>query len=196
MELWVEWSDIKSLATSKYLPIQYVLIGNYYHIWLSEDSTHYRCRILKEVTPSTDQADFENNYKASANAPVAGRTVVQIANKSVYVTAKKESITGATDLVEMNWSEIVYLQGMVVMVKDADWGDYVDVEVGYYAPSWTPLKAFGKTVYMKDQSGWQEHRYENKSVSEIPTSLKVRLKYNQADTGTTKKVVLHYICQK
>lgn len=115
---------------------------------------------------------------------------------SLDITSGKETITGSTDFLDKDWASSVWLQGLVVMVKDGEWGDTVDVEVGYYAPAWTVVKKFGHTVDMMDQSGWQTHRYENKNLSEVPTTVKLKVKYNQVNTGTTKKLVVHYICQK
>ena len=115
---------------------------------------------------------------------------------SLNITGASETITGSTDFVDKGWSENVWLGGLVVMVKGADWGDTIDVEVGYYAPSWTVVKKFGDTVPMMEETGWQTHRYENESFSEIPTTVKVKVKYNQVDTGTTKKLVVHHVLQK
>lgn len=115
---------------------------------------------------------------------------------SLNITSGKETITGSTDFLDKDWTEDVWLQGLVVMVKDADADDTIDVEVGYYAPTWTAVKKFGDAVDVPDITGWQTLRYENTNLSNIPTTVKVKVKYNQANTSTTKKLIVHYICQK
>jgi hypothetical protein len=119
-----------------------------------------------------------------------------VRNASLYVTGKKENITGSTDYIDWAIPVELFLQGIRVMVKGGEWGDTIDVEVGYYAPSWTVVKKFGDVVPMRDDSGWQEYVYLNDAVSRLPNTLTIKVKYNQTDTGTTKKMVVHFICHK
>ena len=64
------WSDFKTLLSNKAGKIQYVTIGTDYVIWFIEDAMRYNYVIPITTPASSDQEDFEDNYKDNANQPI------------------------------------------------------------------------------------------------------------------------------
>ena len=115
---------------------------------------------------------------------------------ALFITGTKKDVTGTDNELDFNFSEKIRLKGVNAMVKGADAGDTVDFEVGYYAPAWTVVSKFGDVIPMKPSASWVGYHYESHGESIIPTTVKLKLRYNQANTATTKNVVVHYICYK
>jgi hypothetical protein len=86
------WTDFKAVAiTSKALKIQYAETSvRYYLTAIDGFIALYECEIPKSSPASTDQSDFETNYKTAANALI-GPTITDITTKkhldvNAYVT--------------------------------------------------------------------------------------------------------------
>ena len=68
MNTQLDWTNFKSICiTTKDLAVQYTETGKYYNIFTSENGDSYSCIINKTDPASSDQEDFENNYKTGAN---------------------------------------------------------------------------------------------------------------------------------
>lgn len=67
-KVYLQWTDFKTLITSKQLKMQYEITETgYYYIWASELNTEYSCRIKIETPKSADQVEFEDNFMADSN---------------------------------------------------------------------------------------------------------------------------------
>jgi len=80
MEIERTWTQLKALADSKAVIMQYVEDSAKYDIWITENTSTYKTRIwidtsgvvgLDVTQNNTDKTDFENNYKANANAAIS-----------------------------------------------------------------------------------------------------------------------------
>jgi len=67
------WSQFKALAVLKQFNVQYIDADDSYLIWAVEDIDRYVCIIDKEDPVSSDQEDFEDNYKSKCNKPSVSR---------------------------------------------------------------------------------------------------------------------------
>lgn len=80
MQVYKTWTNIKALLTAKSIPttsLQYHEFTDYYTIWVDEKNISYFTEIWKDTSKvvgidviqnNLDKTDFENNYKANANA--------------------------------------------------------------------------------------------------------------------------------
>lgn len=219
IKLNVAYSDIKSTVIAKNLSLQYNETNKNYRVFAVDGTILYQTEVWKaghepdgldEAQNALDRADFEATYKNVSNKPVVPRTIEGIPkilqavspdDVSLFITGKQKAVTGtnvaANNTIDSAFTEEIQLQGMMIAVKDADDGDTIDVEVGYDpGTGWVSLKKFGEAVPMKGMAGWQEYNYKNNAVSKIPSNLKIRTRLNQANTATTKRVLVHYIVHK
>ena len=67
MEIYQDWTPFKATIAAKELKMQYYNGDMFYKIWASDDAAVYKCDIFVEDPASTDQADFEDNYKDDCN---------------------------------------------------------------------------------------------------------------------------------
>ena len=65
------WTELKTIISTKDLLVQYTDDGSVYAIWVNEGNDVYSTNINIESPASTDQADFEDNYKANANKAIS-----------------------------------------------------------------------------------------------------------------------------
>jgi len=64
------WDEMKSLAASKNIKLQYDEEDKYYEIFFQEGSVAYEYIMKKKSPASADQADFESLYKGTSNEPI------------------------------------------------------------------------------------------------------------------------------
>lgn len=137
------WGTFKSLIATKGLLIQYTQAINTYEIYGPEASSfmwHYSML----MDNGSDQTDFETNFKANANQPLEYRSIdglVKVAdarfvdNLSFYVDGSQGSLVAPasqTTYVKYNFSYSYTLAGMDLYWYGANWGDYMECEVGIY----------------------------------------------------------------
>ena len=137
------WSSYKLMTENKRLLVQFADMGSYYDLYAPEGSIfvwHYS--LVKDDTDSLN--DFENNYKNDWNKPLEYRSsdgLLKVASAK-FVESLGLHLTGATDQVEMSAESTEYikyhfddpytLSGVTAFWKDANFGDYMDFEVGVY----------------------------------------------------------------
>lgn len=63
----IAWTEIKAAIDSQEMRVKYIDTGKRYLIHAFDGQFSLSCNILKSDSPSEDQTDFENNYKANAN---------------------------------------------------------------------------------------------------------------------------------
>jgi hypothetical protein len=193
-----------TMANAKGLQIQYAESTDRYDLFVLEPNLSWETCILKD---SEEAQDFEINYKSLANQPITPKSsdglpkilsAVAIDNVSMYISGKYIEISGEINYIDSDFQDTIYLQGLNVFVKNADWGDTITVQVGYIHPinGWVSLKAFGESVPMMDSSEWKEYHYINNAISKIPSTIKIRFIYNQTNVNTVKKVIAHYVTHR
>jgi hypothetical protein len=62
----VGWADFKSICASRAIGMQYVELETSYHLWAFDGPFEVSCHLEKDS--GADQAEFEADYKAGANA--------------------------------------------------------------------------------------------------------------------------------
>lgn len=68
MEIRLNWTDFKNICNIIfYFNIQYIERDTIYIIYINDSFNQYICYLDKTTTPSSDQTDFETNYKGNAN---------------------------------------------------------------------------------------------------------------------------------
>lgn len=71
MKQQLSWPQYKQICiTEKAIPVQYTDKGTWYDVFAVDDTILYSLEISKENPRSVEQADFEDNYKATANRPI------------------------------------------------------------------------------------------------------------------------------
>ena len=88
------WTELKNLASSKDLEhlLQYNESDAEYYIWFVEDSIQYFCIIDKVSPASSDQTDFETNYKPNANKVLTPKSK----DNKTYVRAESRPLDTTT----------------------------------------------------------------------------------------------------
>jgi len=62
------WTELKSTLSEKNFKLQYEDRGNKYYLFAIDGSITYECFLRKTAPATTDQADFEDNYKDTSNS--------------------------------------------------------------------------------------------------------------------------------
>lgn len=153
------WSDFKNLVNGKMLLMQYVEAGNNYEISAPESSSFlWHTSLLKG---SSDAADFETNFKATANQPLenkaaAGRPERVAASPQPNNTMEKwkgfhleMAAEDTTATIDISFDHDVYLKGGNVYSDDCDCEDYVSASIVLKAnPAYVIKADLLKNVYM------------------------------------------------
>lgn len=84
MKTRLSWSIFKQrVIINKVLYYQYLEDDNSYGIWADEENITYYCTIDKTNPKSSDQIDWEDNYKSGANPRVYPRVAIGTQTKEV-----------------------------------------------------------------------------------------------------------------
>lgn len=67
----LDWSSFKNIINSKVLSIQMIEREFDYKLSAFDNQIMYSCDIIKQTPASTEQTDFETNYKLKVNKPVS-----------------------------------------------------------------------------------------------------------------------------
>jgi len=99
MNILKTWTELKALVDTKSLKLQYTDQDVEYTVWAGDNGDTYRCAIAKDSPATTDQTDFETNYKDDCNQSVSpktadGKTFVRAESRPLDMTTM---FTGAGD---------------------------------------------------------------------------------------------------
>lgn len=150
------WSEIKRLSDSKPLPVQWVQVGNNYHIALVDGPFTVYCVIPTDSTHA-DTAVFEASYKAAGNKKL-DPYLMAFAAKAIGTKKLFARATGIQGALTIGSNTITYtipypwVKIVGVEVVGCEALDYVDCKVldsttGTYStiPNYV-LNQFGFTV--------------------------------------------------
>jgi hypothetical protein len=141
----VDYATFWSLVSSKMLLPQYIDAGDTYLIFAIENGISWEVNILKDG--GSNQIDFETNHKASCNEPLEYRSEdgLPMVASSMFVDDLSFYADGSQGLLQVPSGTTQYikyqisaptvfaLSGMDVYWYNANWGDYLNCEVGAYA---------------------------------------------------------------
>jgi hypothetical protein len=143
------WSEIKRLSDAKAIPLQWVQIGDNYHIALVDGPFTISC-LLPTDEADANTAQFVASYKAAGNKAVPQKSTA-LPNPEDFrfrgtATAWTECPAGTTTDIDITPSatEDRWVSGGFIIHKDANAGDTVSFKVVHplanvvetYVPSW------------------------------------------------------------
>jgi hypothetical protein len=141
-EIGLTYTAFKDLTSAKGLFPQYVDSGPYYEVFAIESNISWQCMIQKD--DGSDQTDFETNYKASCNQPLEYRSIDGLPkvadarfvdNLSFYTDGSQGSLeapANKTSYAKYSFSYDYTMAGIDLYWYGANWGDYMECEVGFY----------------------------------------------------------------
>lgn len=183
------WSEIKSLAISKNIPLQFKEEPTKYLITLVDGSHTVTCEVLKN---GEDEIEFETSFKALSNRRIA-ITTTALPNPESYrfrgdATPWMTCAPGVTNL-DLVLTEERFVDGGIVVTKDANPGDYctfqivhpVDGVVEQFVNRWVVAPGTGQM-------------HVNVYPARVPAGLTIRIVYNNVgatNAGCAVNLRLH-----
>jgi hypothetical protein len=171
MRLEISWAELKRLADSKLLPVQWVDAGDRYYIAIVDGAFG-----LYTVLDKGDASEFETSYKSSGNrrittAPAALPDPDNFRFRG-DATAWATCAPGATNL-DYVVTEERHVDGGVVIVKDANPGDYCIFQVVH--PQAGVVEQFVNKWFVIPGTGKMD---VNVYRARVPAGLTIRIVYN------------------
>jgi hypothetical protein len=180
----LDYAQFKSIVSSKVLLGQYKELDDKYELFAVEANVSWETCILKN---SSEGTDFEANLKATCNMPleyrssdglpkVASAKFVEALN--LYVDGENGSVSigdGSTVYARTHYSVPFTLAGVDLQWTNANPGDYVDFEVGFYSDvnneaTFTSLNKFGNKYKIL---GSGNRLFDVPTVKVIPSSITI-----------------------
>lgn len=199
-ELDIDYTQFLSLVDSKSLLLQFSDGGDRYSLFAVEGNVSWNCTVLKN---SKEATDFETNRKSNSNKPLEYRSsdgLVKVAPSKFSdsasfmtdgVASGMTAVGNATTYVKRHFTVPFKLAGVDVYWYGANWGDYVDFEVGFYTNvnqenTFIQMNQFG-TQYKIYQNG--NRTFDVQTVATIPVQYNgydvyVRIKYVNAGAAS------------
>lgn len=186
------WTNFKILLTTYSCNFFYVDLGTIYIIKLVHGPIEAHCEIVKSTPESTDQTDFETNYKAQGNAhPVASFSPAFSAktfeDKDLYkrITGIQENLTiGANTItftIAYPWVKITGIEIINGSALDFVSMEVLDSTTGQY--SGTPnkiLNQFGFTVNISENY----YKYDSEYDADLYEGMQIQLTYTSTSAKT------------
>jgi hypothetical protein len=169
----VSYTQLKDLVASKGLFLQYKEAANYYDLFAVEANVSWECNILKD---SDESADFESTLKALSNKPLEYRSVdglQKVASAkfadtlSLYLDGENltvELAAGETKYVRKHYADPYTLSGVDSYWTTANWGDYIDFEIGVY----TDLESENSFISLNKFANQYKIFGTNKRLFDVP----------------------------
>ena len=136
------WDNFKILVSTKALLMQYMERADTYEIFAPEAQTFlWNISLLKG---SSDVIDFETNYKSDCNKPLEFRSVDGLPKyaSAMFTDALSYWVDGTNGLLNVpsgqtgylrtHFSDPFKLNGVDIHWEGANFGDYLNFEVGAY----------------------------------------------------------------
>lgn len=138
--VYVSYSDLISLVSSKKLLLQFSETSDRYALFAVEANISWETAVLKETA---DAIDFEENYKGSSNKPLEYRSedgLPKVANSKFADILSFQAIgldplttpTGTVNYIRYAVNFAYTLSGTYFAWENANFGDYTDFEIGVY----------------------------------------------------------------
>lgn len=124
MLLNLDWASIKDFADTRSVVLQYVETNDQYYLVAIDGGLEANAVIKKKTPASSDQTDFETNYKTAANAPLGNpKHTNQTGAIEVAVHKPEQS---STSFVTHDWTDKTTWFGDSVRVTDEVMSDSGD----------------------------------------------------------------------
>jgi hypothetical protein len=193
------WSEIKRIADAKGIPMQWVQVGDNYHIALVDGLFTLYC-LLPLAVDNVATNVFEASYKAAGNKSIALKQTALVNPESYRfrgnATPWINCAPGTTNLDIMpSATEVRYVDGGIIVTKDANPGDYCSFQVVHptygvvetYVPKWFVTPGTGQQliqVYPASIPAGITLRvvYTNSGSSDVGVGVNYRL--HRVGTGT------------
>jgi hypothetical protein len=125
----ISWDNLKQFVDNRKLSVQYIETEAIYYLWAFDGPMVVSSTIQKLEPPSSDQTDFENNYKANGNkSPTASVITASEVNDKTLKTFCVFNETDETGLVEFVVpvpQPARYIAYGDIEFKEREFGDYV-----------------------------------------------------------------------
>lgn len=140
-EVSIDYKQFCSLVDSKSLLLQYSEDSDRYNLFAVEENVSWECTVLKNTI---EASDFLTNKRSTANLPLEYRSVdglkkiasaMFVDNLGYWVDGSNGILTiasGKTGYVITNFSTNFSLNGIDVHWSGANFGDYINFDVGVY----------------------------------------------------------------
>jgi hypothetical protein len=188
----MNWLDFKNIASSRGLSIQYTQTDSSYELSLFDGGILRTCKLDILETPSSDQLDFETNFKPNGNKPIitqsspfAAKTLSN--GKKLY---KREHGIQATLTTGSNtvlftvpyaWVKIIGLE--IFGGEHLDYCDLIvlDSTTGTYStiPNYQ-LNQFGYSVNIAAGEYEEENAYD----ADLYQDMQIKIVYNSQSAKT------------
>jgi hypothetical protein len=202
MEINVSWTDIKAFVTARTVPLQYYQSTNAYYLYATDGPFGMTCQIPTDGSDSSDQTDFETNYKTAANSSIRPNMVQVLGADSLTLCPFGALLAPAANTLtncDIPLPATMVLRGAQLFSSNAMIGDWFSLQVidkddvtgqggtpdvptilGTYLISWYVMPGVVNAV-------------EDVSISQqLPQGVYVRVVYTSVGT-TAPNVLLNFI---
>ena len=128
----IQWPIFKTFIFNRNLSIQYIDIDNNYYLYAIDGVFSLSCLIPKSDSPSTDQADFETNFKPSGNKKFE-QDSNPLVNTDLFklnaVGFSGVGTNGTTSNIDYKFSAIRYIRGLELILENHVPGDKVCLQI-------------------------------------------------------------------
>lgn len=208
-EVKLSWAELKATIAKKNLTWQYVEWSDKYKPFAIDTGVSYYSFIYKSpitvggldtAQEQLNQDDFEDNIQPIANYAIGGRPYAfstpdfQFNGDGILATVTKNTTTNVDFQVPGTAGTFKYINGAIVMTKDAEFGDHASAVIidkdnilGYGAD--TVLATYVTKWYINPG---QEFNIETPYAGKLLAGLYVRVAYTSVGTTTDPKIAINY----
>lgn len=202
----LEWSEFKEYYTTMQFDMNYHIEEDHYDIWATDGLRQFDCILYTDdETATTDQLDFETNYKANCNQKSYGRAPVHTsprpfgtttyfagAGDTTEVVGDGERImfdmkaSDAEKSVDISFNEGVYFKDGFILTENAPFGSAFCITLVH--PVYGVLSAFAHNINML--GSFRIPLDTSDRSPEIPAGIIMRFTiFNSTETPADFKIV-------
>lgn len=205
----LSYAELKALIAKKNSAWQYEEKPNFYRVFAVDCGIIYETTLYKDPitvggldneVEATNLADFEDNYKALANFPIGDRPYAfstpdfQFNGDGILATATKNATTNIDFQIPGAPGSAQYINGAVVITKDAVFGDYaaasiIDIDniLGY--GNNVTLANYVTKWYINPSA---QSNFETPYAGKLYAGLYIRVTYTSVGAVTDPQIAINY----
>jgi hypothetical protein len=204
------YSIFKALVIARNMPVTFVDQNDGYWIFAGDGQFSFHCIIGKSTQPE-DAADFLANLAPKANQSAGPLPFAQpqYRTKNQATSAIASVNAGESGVISMQLAAEKFASGGSLIVKNAEFGDYVTAEVkdisslipaAYRAATceaWPVVNTYVEKMWIAPKGVVTEISLDTYPLNaKIPAGMHLCITYHSAAAGSARDIVVNYNMQR
>ena len=128
----VPWCDLKAFAIARSTSIQWIIANGSYYLSAVDGPTEVTSKIIMDGSDTSDQTDFETNYKTNGNQSIKTNVVQHLGLDNITIApfgVLFDAPANVTTTYDYKLTDTYSLKGGILFAPTGNIGDSISIEI-------------------------------------------------------------------